>query len=80
VTVNPEASPDEKVNARRWIIRSWESVHRYGSGRVFPNFVDPDLQEWKDAYYGTNYDRLVRVKSQYDPMGFFHFHQSLPVR
>jgi len=79
VTVDPEASPDEKVNARSWIIRSWESVHPWGSGRVFPNFVDPDLQEWKEAYYGTNYNRLVRVKARYDPTGFFRFHQSLPV-
>ena len=29
---------------------------------------------------GTNYDRLVQVKAQYDPTGFFRFHQSLPVR
>lgn len=80
VTVDPGAPLGEKEAAQRWILRSWTSVHPWGSGRVFPNFVDPDLQEWKDAYYGTNYDRLVRVKSQYDPMGFFHFHQSLPVR
>jgi FAD/FMN-containing dehydrogenase len=80
VTVDPEARPDEKANARRWIVRSWASVHRYGSGRVFPNFVDPDLEEWAEAYYGTNYDRLVRVKARYDPTGFFRFHQSLPVR
>jgi hypothetical protein len=78
VTVDPVASSNQKMDAQGWVLRSWESVHPWGSGRVFQNFVDPDLKEWADAYYGTNYDRLVRVKAQYDPTGFFHFHQSIP--
>jgi len=53
-------------------------VHRWGSGRVFQNFADPDLEDWAGAYYGSNYDRLVRVKARYDPAGFFRPHQSLP--
>jgi len=46
---------------------------------VFQNFADPELEDWADAYYGPNYQRLVRVKARYDPANFFHFHQSLPV-
>jgi FAD/FMN-containing dehydrogenase len=79
VTVDPEAPSSEKEEARKWVLRSWESVHPWGSGRVFPNFVDPELERWAEAYYGTNYERLLRVKAQYDPTGFFRFHQSLPV-
>jgi FAD/FMN-containing dehydrogenase len=78
VIVDPEALSGEKTDAQRWVVRSWESVHPWGSGRVFQNFVDPELQGWTEAYYGTNYARLVRVKAQYDPTGFFRFHQSLP--
>lgn len=77
VTVDPEAPPNNKADAHRWVLRSWESVHPWGSRRVFQNFVDPELDGWAEAYYGTNYDRLVRVKAQYDPTGFFHFHQSI---
>jgi hypothetical protein len=47
---------------------------------VFPNFADPDLDGWADAYYGGSLDRLRRVKARYDPGNDFHFHQSLPVR
>ena len=79
ITVDPEAPPGEKAAARKWVLQSWESVHSWGSGRVFQNFVDPELPGWADAYYGTNYDRLVRIKAQYDPTGFFRFHQSLPM-
>jgi Berberine and berberine like len=76
--VDPQASRDAKRGAHRWVTRSWALVHRWGSGRVFQNFADPDLEDWAGAYYGSNYDRLVRVKARYDPAGFFRPHQSLP--
>jgi FAD/FMN-containing dehydrogenase len=78
VAVDPEASTGEKEDAQRWVTKSWELVHTWGSGRVFPNFIDPDLHNWADAYYGMNFDRLVQVKARYDPTGFFRFHQSIP--
>jgi FAD/FMN-containing dehydrogenase len=76
--VDPEASTDAKQAAHRWVTRSWELVHRWGSGRAFQNFADPELEGWADAYFGPNYQRLVQVKAHYDPAGFFHVPQSLP--
>jgi FAD/FMN-containing dehydrogenase len=64
--------------AAGWPARSWELVHPWGSGGVYPNFPDPDLGDWAHAYYGTNYDRLVEIKARYDPDGIFRFAQSLP--
>jgi FAD/FMN-containing dehydrogenase len=78
VVVDPQASTEQKQAAHRWVRRSWAVVHRWGSGRVFQNFADPELEGWADAYYGPNYPRLVRVKARYDPAGFFHPPQSLP--
>jgi len=77
VVVNPDASTAEREAAGRWLAWSWASVHPWGSGRVYQNFPDPDLEDWAHAYYGSNYDRLVRVKARYDPGGFFRFRQSL---
>jgi Berberine and berberine like len=64
---------------QRWVARTWMSVHPWGSGRVFQNFADPDLENWAAAYYGTNLERLVRVEARYDPGNVFRFQQSLPV-
>jgi FAD/FMN-containing dehydrogenase len=65
-------------SAPGWPARSWGLVHPWGSGGVYPNFPDPDLEDWGRAYYGTNYDRLRTIKARYDPEGFFRFDQSLP--
>jgi FAD/FMN-containing dehydrogenase len=78
VQVSADAAPAERGAARDWLARSWALVHPWGSGGVYPNFPDPDLQDWARAYHGTNYDRLRRVKAAYDPGGLFRFHQSLP--
>jgi FAD/FMN-containing dehydrogenase len=78
--VDPGASAATKEAAHEWITRSWGAVHSWGTGRVFPNFPDPDLEDWAHAYFGANLHRLVRVKARYDPGNLFRFHQSLPVR
>jgi FAD/FMN-containing dehydrogenase len=59
--------------ATEWVTRSWACVHPWGSGRVYPNFPDPDLEDWAEAYYGINRERLLRVKRTYDPQSAFGF-------
>jgi FAD/FMN-containing dehydrogenase len=78
--VEPDATARAQERARQWVVRSWNAVHAWGSARVFQNFADPDLEEWPSAYYGTNFERLVRVKARYDPANAFSFRQSIPVR
>jgi hypothetical protein len=61
----------------QWVHRSWAMVRPWGSGRVYPNFPDPDLTDWTEAYHGGNRARLERVKRTYDPGRLLHFHQSI---
>jgi FAD/FMN-containing dehydrogenase len=67
------ADDDAPTLGREWLARSWATAHPWGSGRVYPNFPDPDLPDWADAYYGANHERLVRVKRAYDPDNLFRF-------
>jgi FAD/FMN-containing dehydrogenase len=75
--VGPEAPSADLDAARDWLARSWEIVHPHGSGGVYPNFPDPDLPGWEQAYHGANHARLARVKRTYDPDGLFVFPQSI---
>ncbi|HWN63754.1 MAG TPA: BBE domain-containing protein, partial [Streptosporangiaceae bacterium] len=60
-----------------WIDRSWATAHADGSGRVYPNFPDPGLDDWAAAYHAGNYPRLAAVKNAYDPRRFFDFPQAI---
>ncbi|PGH16503.1 hypothetical protein AJ80_05188 [Polytolypa hystricis UAMH7299] len=35
---------------------------------AYANEADPEEQDWQNVFFGKNYDRLVAVKKQYDPM------------
>ena len=77
VIVDPGASEDERQAGHGWLSRSWALVHAWGSGGVYPNFPDPELDDWGRAYHGANLDRLRRVKATYDPENVFRFAQSV---
>jgi FAD/FMN-containing dehydrogenase len=60
-----------------WVDRSWATAHADGSGHVYPNFPDPELDDWAAAYHAGNYPRLAAVKNAYDPHRFFDFPQAI---
>lgn len=60
-----------------WVDRSWATARTDGSGRVYPNFPDPALDDWAAAYHAGNHPRLAAVKNAYDPHRFFDFPQAV---
>jgi len=45
----------------------------------YANIVDYDLGNiYLNAYYGTNVNQLIQIKSKYDPNNLFHWKQSIP--
>jgi FAD/FMN-containing dehydrogenase len=58
----------------RALMRPWSNGHAY------QNYIDANIKDWKSAYYGDNYPRLVKVKAAYDPEWVFRFDQGIPPR
>ncbi|HEU5227970.1 MAG TPA: FAD-binding oxidoreductase [Ktedonobacteraceae bacterium] len=72
------SDPASVVTANRdWLNATWQSMSQYASGASYQNYVDPDLANWQEAYYGPNLPRLQHIKATYDPTNFFHFAQSI---
>ncbi|TCN29656.1 berberine-like enzyme [Kribbella orskensis] len=60
-----------------WVDDSWATAPVEGSGRGYPNFPDPALDDWAAIYHVGNYSRLAAVKNAYDPHRFFDFPQAI---
>ncbi len=59
-----------------WAQKLGSDLAPYNIG-AYVNYIDPWLDNWQQAYYGQNYERLVQIKSHWDPNNFFHFNQSI---
>ncbi len=65
--------PVDTDRAIAWTRAAWSTMHRFSDGGLYLNF--PGFGEENEALvragYGTNYDRLVALKANYDPSNLF---------
>jgi FAD binding domain/Berberine and berberine like len=60
-----------------WCVGYWDATHPYSAGGAYVNFMMDEGQERVRATYRDNYDRLARVKAQYDPNNVFRVNQNI---
>src|SRR5262249_21989274 len=73
----PTDPPRVAAAAQHWVRRFYAAMQPFLSSFAYQDYIDPELGDWRHAYYGTNYERLTQVKRRYDPDGVFHFAQSI---
>jgi FAD/FMN-containing dehydrogenase len=68
-------SDDERCIA--WARDFFNASARFSTGGVYVNFLTEDEGDRVRAAYGANYERLARVKQQYDPDNLFRVNHNI---
>ena len=72
--------PADNESATAWTREAWGEMKAFSRGGAYLNF--PGQGEEGEAllrasYGSANYDRLVELKTQYDPSNLFHLNQNI---
>jgi FAD/FMN-containing dehydrogenase len=71
-------SSSEIAAGQAWLTWLGTNIFDASTG-AYQNYIDPTLDGWANAYYGSNLARLTAVKRTYDPDNLFNFAQSIPL-
>ncbi|MGJ7459750.1 FAD-binding oxidoreductase [Halomonas sp. MA07-2] len=70
--------PADDERGRQWSHRLRRDLSPWASGSVYLNFIGDEGRERIIAGFGrANYERLSRIKAQYDPQNLFHLNQNI---
>ncbi|MEP3210738.1 MAG: FAD-binding oxidoreductase [Maribacter sp.] len=75
VGVSPDPSEADKIT--NWCKAYHEGVASYAEGGAYVNFMMQEGQDRVKISYKGNYERLVQIKTTYDPTNFFHINQNI---
>ncbi|MFC4356858.1 FAD-binding oxidoreductase [Halobium salinum] len=73
--VDPDPTNQEAIS--EWARGYWEALHPHTAGAAYVNFMMEEGPDRVRATYADNYERLQRVKAEYDPENIFHVNQNV---
>jgi FAD/FMN-containing dehydrogenase len=59
------------------VARAAAAVRTLGDNGSYVSESDYFNRNWREAFWGANYDRLQRIKRKYDPNGLFIVHHGV---
>jgi len=60
-----------------WARNFFKELAPYSSGGAYVNFMTEEEADRVKAAYGSNFERLVKIKTKYDPKNIFHMNQNI---
>lgn len=70
--------PDDDERGRRWVHDIRTDLKPWASGAVYLNFIGDEGRDRVVAGFGReNYEKLAKVKAQYDPENVFHLNHNI---
>jgi len=60
-----------------WLKSTHAKMRPYMTGGAYFNYTDPGLKGWQNAYWGSNYGRLEKIRREVDPHHYFNFPQAI---
>ncbi len=72
-----DGDPANAGRIRDWSIDYFEALHPYSAGGAYVNMMMDEGQERVRASYGGNYERLAKIKAEYDPDNLFRVNQNI---
>ncbi|MBR9757380.1 MAG: FAD-binding oxidoreductase [Algicola sp.] len=77
VIVGVDPNPANAETITNWCKNYFDALIPHAMGGAYVNFMMNEGQERIKASYKDNYERLVQVKTKYDPNNFFHINQNI---
>ena len=80
ITASWEKVEDDEANIE-WARAAWRDMRRFSTGGTYINFLtEEEGDERIHAAYRENYDRLVEIKTKWDPGNLFHINKNIAPR
>jgi FAD/FMN-containing dehydrogenase len=80
ITASWEKAGDDRANIE-WARTAWQDMRRYSTGGTYINFLtEEEADDRIHAAYGANYERLVKVKTKWDPENLFRINKNIAPR
>jgi FAD/FMN-containing dehydrogenase len=77
ITASWEKPEDDTANVD-WARSTWKSLKHLSTGGTYINFLtEEESGERIQAAYGTNYERIARVKAAWDPHNMFRTNKNV---
>jgi len=73
-------TPEETQANIAWTKELWDALKPFLADASYINYIDDEGEEGIRTSYGAKLDRLVALKTKYDPTNFFHVNQNFKPR